>query len=85
MEPHGVFLDMSFNRDELFVDEGGGLLILMRLGIQPRTGPSSRRCAEVEQNRLILLFGLKKRLIDVLAPIYRHIGLRSLMNSKPIQ
>ena len=67
-----MFLDMSFYRQKILVDEICRLLIFVRLGIQPSTS-SSRGCrAEVEQNRPILLFCHRKRLINILAPIDCH-------------
>jgi hypothetical protein len=47
VEPSRVFLDMSSDGKEVFMDELGGLLICIRLGIQPSTCTSSRRRAEI--------------------------------------
>lgn len=50
VEPRRVFLDVGLHREEVLVDELCGFLVLVRLGIQPSTGASRRRRAEVEQN-----------------------------------
>ena len=68
-----MFLDVGFDGQKILVDEGLGLLVFIRLGIQPSTGASCGSCAEVQQNGSILLLGCHKRLINVLAPTYGHI------------
>jgi hypothetical protein len=63
---------MGLHGNEILVDELRGDGIVVGFGIQPSTGTSSRRSAEVEQNRLVFLFRKEQRLIDVLAPIHGH-------------
>ena len=48
VKPCRVFLNVSFQRKEVFVDELRSLLIFIRLGIQPSTGSSSRSRAEIQ-------------------------------------
>jgi hypothetical protein len=76
MEPRWMFLDVGFYRQKILVDKVGGLLVLVRLGIQPSTGPSFRRRTEIEQDGPALLFGCSQRLINVIAPIYCHVALQ---------
>jgi hypothetical protein len=59
VEPCRMFLDVSFDGKKVFADEVRRRLILVRFGIQPSTGPSSRSGAEIQQNcaRLFLCHG----------------------------
>jgi hypothetical protein len=61
-----------FDGQEILVNEIGGFLIFVGLGIQPSTGASSRSRTEVQQNGSTLLFSCEERLIDVPAPVYGH-------------
>jgi hypothetical protein len=74
-----MFLDVGFDRQEVLVNEIGGFLVLVGLGIQPSTGPSTRSRTEVQQNGAGLLFGCDQRLIDVPSPVYGHISPREIM------
>jgi hypothetical protein len=67
-----MFLDVNFYRKKVLADELGGLLIFIRLGIQPSTGSSGRSRAEVQQDGAKLLLRCGYGLIDVLAPIHAH-------------
>jgi hypothetical protein len=67
-----MFFNVGLYRKEVFADEVRGLLIFIRLGVQPSTRPSRRSRAEIQQNNTGLLFRGGKRLIDILAPIYSH-------------
>jgi hypothetical protein len=67
-----MFLDVGFDGQEILVDEIGGFLVFVGLGIQPSTGTSGRSRTEVQQNGAALLFRCDERLIDVLAPIHSH-------------
>jgi len=67
-----MFLDVGFDGQEILVDEIGGFLVLVRLGIQPSAGASGRSRTEVQQDGAALRFRCDERLIDVLAPIYGH-------------
>jgi len=59
MEPRRVLLDVRFDRKEVGLDEIGRLSIRVRLGFQPSAGSSSRRRAEIDQQRTSLLFGAR--------------------------
>jgi len=72
MEPRGMFLDVGFDGQEILVDELGGFLVLIGLGIQPSAGASGGSRTEVQQNGMVLLFSCNERLIDVFAPTYGH-------------
>jgi hypothetical protein len=67
-----MLLDVGLHGKEILVDEISGLLVLVRLGIQPSTSASSRRSAEIEQDGPALLFRTGERLINVFAPIHGH-------------
>ena len=67
-----MFLDVGFDGQEILVDEIGGFLVFVGVGIQPSTGTSGRSRTEVQQNGAALLFRCDERLIDVLAPIHSH-------------
>ena len=67
-----MFFYVSFDGKEVVVNEIGSLLICIRLGVQPSTGPSSRSRAEIQQDWAGLLFGCGQRLINVPAPINGH-------------
>jgi hypothetical protein len=57
VEPSRVFLDMSSDGKEVFMDELGGPLICIRLGIQPSISASSWSRAEIQQDRAGFLLG----------------------------
>jgi hypothetical protein len=67
-----MFFDMGFYRQEILLDEFGGLRILVRLDIQPSTSPSNRRSAEIDQDRPILLLRGDEGLICIFNPIDSH-------------
>jgi len=67
-----MFFNVSFHRKEVFADELGGFLILIRLGIQPSATPSRGSRAEIEQDGAGLLLRAYQSLIDVLTPIHAH-------------
>ena len=46
-----MFLDVRLYGYEMFRDEAADLSIGIRLGLQPSASPSSRRGAEVDQQR----------------------------------
>ena len=50
-----MFLNVSFDRKEVFVDELISLLVFIRLGIQPSAGSSRRSRAEIQQDGAGLL------------------------------
>jgi hypothetical protein len=55
-----MFLDVGFDRDEVLVDELGGLGVFVALGIQPSACASGGRCAEVKQDRLALRLRIRE-------------------------
>lgn len=67
-----MFFYVSFDGEEVVVNEIGSLLICIRLGVQPSTCPSSRSRAEIQQNRARLFLRCGQGLINVLAPINGH-------------
>ena len=73
MEPCRMFLDVSLYGQEVLVDKIVGFLVLIRLGIQPSTGPSSRSRAEIQQYGPGLLLRCGQGLINILAPIHSHV------------
>jgi hypothetical protein len=56
MEPSRMFLDVGFDGQEILLDEIGGFLIFVGLGIQSSASASSRSRTEVQQNGAALLF-----------------------------
>ena len=52
-----MFLDVSFDGQEVLLDELCSIAIFVGLGIQPSAGPSRRGGAEIQQNRAGLLLG----------------------------
>jgi hypothetical protein len=54
-----MFFDVGLYRNEILMNEIGGLRVFVRFGIQPSTSPSSRSGAEIQQNcaRLFLCHG----------------------------
>ena len=67
-----MFLNVSFYRKEILVDEFVSFLVFIRLGIQPSTCPSRRSRAEIQQDGAGLLPACGQGLIDILAPIHAH-------------
>ena len=47
-EVRGMFFDVGFERDEVFVDEVGSIFVRIGLGLQPSTCTSSRRGREID-------------------------------------
>ena len=75
MKVFRVLFDMDPERDEVVVDECGGLRIFVGLGLQPSARPSGRSGAEVDKQRLVLFSCLPKRLVGVFDPVNRHFNL----------
>jgi hypothetical protein len=69
-----MLLDVGFYGNEILLDELCGFLIFVRLGIQPSTGPSSGRRAEIQKDGPVLLLGLVQRLVNVFTPVDRHVA-----------
>jgi hypothetical protein len=72
MEVDRVFFDVHFERDEVFVDEGCGLIVAVRLGFQPSTCASGRGGTEINEQRFLTAFCFRKRRVSVGDPIYFH-------------
>lgn len=70
-----MFFDMGFYRQEILLDELSGLRVLVRLGIQPSTSPSSRGRTEIDQNRSVLFLSSDQGLINIFAEIHSHTDL----------
>ena len=67
-----MFLDVSFEWDEVLVDEVRNLLIRVGLSFQLSAGASSGRGGKINQQRLLLGFGLSERRVHVFDPIDEH-------------
>jgi hypothetical protein len=80
VEPCRVFLDMGFDGNEVLMDELCNFRIGVGLGFQPSASPSSRRCAEIEKDWAVLLFGFIQSLVDVFAPVHGHDLLQQFFN-----
>jgi hypothetical protein len=65
MEVDRVFFDVHFERDEVFVDEGCGLIVTVRLGFQPSTCASGRGRTEIDEQRFLAAFCFRKRSVSV--------------------
>jgi hypothetical protein len=70
-----MFLDVGFDGKEILLNEVRGLQILIGLGIQPSTGPSSWGRTEVDKNWAIFFLGYSECLIYIISPIHTHLGL----------
>jgi hypothetical protein len=64
---------VNLHRDEILVDEVGDLLIGIDLGIQPSTSASSRRRAEIQQHRPMILARMRECSIYIFSPLNRHL------------
>lgn len=69
MEISRVFFDVCFERDEVVVDKRSSLFIAVRLGFQPNASTSSGRGTEVDEQRLLVGFGLLERSVGVCQPL----------------
>jgi hypothetical protein len=63
------FFYMKFDRDEVIGNELANPVVGINLGFQPGTSPSHRGGAEIQQNRFLSAFGLRKGGIGILLPI----------------
>ena len=72
LEPCGMLFDMGFERDECLVDEAGGFLIAVGLGLQPSTSTSSGGGGKIYEHGLVFRPGPLKRGVNVLDPIDEH-------------
>jgi hypothetical protein len=77
VEVSGVFFDVGLERHEVVVNKCRSLVIAVRLGFQPSTPASGRRGAKVDQQRLLLRFGLRECRVSVFQPMYFHLDLSS--------
>jgi hypothetical protein len=67
-----VLFDMSFDRDEILIDEAGDFIVGVGLGFQPSARASSRCGAEIQQQRFVRRLGFRQCRINILLPIYSH-------------
>jgi hypothetical protein len=67
-----VFFDVSFERDEMLVNEVGNSLIRVGLGLQPSASASSRSSREINQQWFVLGLGLSERGVHFCDPIDEH-------------
>ena len=72
MEVNGVFLDVRFDGKEILIDEGRDFIVGIGFGLQPNACASSRRSAEVEQQRLLGRLCFSDCRIDVFVPLNSH-------------
>lgn len=72
MEVDGMFLDVSFDRQESLIDEGRDFNIGIGFGLQPNARASSRSSAEVEQQGLLVSLCLSECSINVFVPLNSH-------------
>jgi hypothetical protein len=49
----GVLLNVSFERNEIFVNETRNFLVFVGLGLQPGTSFSARSGTEIDQHRFV--------------------------------
>jgi hypothetical protein len=72
VEVLSVLLYVRTDRNEVFVDKRGDIAVGIGFGLQPDTTASTRRSAEIEQERLAPLPGVGKSRIDIFLPLNRH-------------
>jgi hypothetical protein len=80
MEVHGVFLDVRFYGNEIFIDEGRDFIVGIRFGFQPNARASNRSSAEVEQQGLVVSLCFSECRINVFVPLHSHF--QSLLETK---
>jgi hypothetical protein len=73
MEVDGMFLDVSFDRKEILVDEGRDFIVGIGFGLQPNACASTRSSAEVDQQGLLVSLCLSECRINVFVPLNSHI------------
>jgi hypothetical protein len=79
MEVDGMFLDVRFDRKEIFIDEGRDFIVGIGFGLQPNARTSSRSSAEVEQQGLLVSLCLSECRIKVFVPLNHF---QSLLETK---
>jgi len=67
-----MFLDVRFDRKEIFIDEGRDFIVGIGFGLQPNARASSRSSAEVEQQGLLVRLCLTECRIHVFVPLNSH-------------
>jgi hypothetical protein len=72
VEVLSVLFYVGTDRNEVFMDKRGDIAVGIGFGLQPDTTASTRRSAEIEQERLVPLPGLGKSSIDIFLPLNRH-------------
>jgi len=69
-----MLFDVSFERHKTLMNEIGDFLIGVRLSFQPSACASSRRCREINQQRLVLSFCFGEGGFEVFIPIDEHVS-----------
>jgi hypothetical protein len=69
MKVGGVFFDVGFERDEVFVDEGRDIVVRVGLGLQPSARASSRGGTKINEQRFLCRFGFSERCVRVFVPL----------------
>jgi hypothetical protein len=72
MKVFRILFYVNRKRDEVLVDKRRDFRVLVRLGFQPSAGTSGRRRGEIYEQRLLLFFSSRKRLVGVFDPIDGH-------------
>ena len=80
MEVGRMFLDVCFYRQEILIDEGRDSIVGIGFGLQPNACPSSRSCAEVKQQGLLVSLCLSECRIYIFVPLNSHF--QSLLTTK---
>jgi len=73
MEVSGMLFDMCGERDEVFVDEGGGFFVAVRFGFQPNACASGGSGAEVDQHGSRVCLRFRERRVGVFDPVNFHV------------
>lgn len=68
-----MLFDVCGERDEVVVNEGRGLIVVVRFGFQPNACASGGGGAEIYQQRFVVGFRLGERGVRVFQPIYFHL------------
>ena len=69
-----MLFDVCFEGYEVFVDEGGGFFVTVRLGFQPSTGASGGSSAEIDQHGTFAGLCFSERSIGVFDPVNFHLS-----------
>jgi hypothetical protein len=67
-----MFFDVCREWDEVLINECRDLIVAVRFGFQPNTCASSRRRTEIDEQRLLAVFGFGECRVSIFNPIYFH-------------